>query len=59
MRTEGGFFRRRSVTTRAYLSPKTPRNVALAVNPAKQNSSFIVLGDFMFLPATKTEHVFE
>jgi hypothetical protein len=52
-RTDGSFFRRRSVTTRAYLSPKTPRNLALAVNPGKQNSSFIVLGDFMFFLTRK------
>jgi hypothetical protein len=53
LRTDGCFFRRRSVTTRAYLSPKAPRNLALAVNPGKQNSSFIVFGDFMVFLARK------
>jgi hypothetical protein len=47
LRADGRFFRRRSDTTRAYRSPKTPVSFALAVNPGIENSSRSESGDFM------------
>jgi hypothetical protein len=47
LRADCRFFRRRSVTTRAYRSPKTPVSVAQAENPGIENSSRSDRADFM------------
>jgi len=55
MRTDGCFFRRLSWMTRAYRSPKTPSNLALATKPGKVNKARIDLGFFIGSHSPKTK----
>jgi len=54
-RTNGCFFRRLSWMMRAYRSPKTPSNLALATKPGKVNKAQIDLGLFIASRSPKTK----
>ena len=47
LRAHGGFFRLRSMITRAYRSPKMPPSAEAATKPGSEKRERIVLGFFM------------
>ena len=57
-RTDRGFFRLLSWTTRAYRSPKTPLNREVATKPGNMNSERIDLVSFMRLAYPKNRSLF-
>lgn len=58
-RTHGRFFRRRSTTTRAYRSPKTPPSAEAATKPGSENRDRIDLGVLMRPTLLQNRHHFQ